>query len=168
MNYIKITMVLLIALSSFASPGQGRKAVKTPAPVKTILFVCEHGAARSTIAAAYFNKIAMEKGLKYNAVFRATNPDTALTQATKKGLMEDGFEIRNLKPVLLNHGDINTATRIITFDCSLPSKDSLSNRVHKWNGIPPISKDYRAARNEILAKILVLIAELGKKRKPEK
>jgi arsenate reductase (thioredoxin) len=44
-----------------------------------ILFVCEHGAARSTIAAAYFNKFAQQQNLDYVAVFRGTDPDTTLT-----------------------------------------------------------------------------------------
>jgi hypothetical protein len=32
-----------------------------------IVFVCEHGAAQSLIATAYFNKLAAERGLPYRA-----------------------------------------------------------------------------------------------------
>lgn len=168
MNHKKLLIGLLISFSSFTSFGQIKKTGKDTTSLHTILFVCEHGAARSTIAAAYFNKIAIEKGLKYKAIFRATSPDTALTSATKKGLIEDGFDTKNMKPILVTQSDINFADEIITFDCSLPTKDSLSNKVSKWNGIPPISKDYQAARNEIVSKVQVLIAELTKKRKKKK
>jgi protein-tyrosine-phosphatase len=42
---------------------------------KTIIFVCEHGAAKSVIAAAYFNRFAEQRGLNLRAAARGTNPD---------------------------------------------------------------------------------------------
>jgi arsenate reductase (thioredoxin) len=126
-----------------------------------ILFVCELGAARSTIAATYFNKLAKEQGLGYEAIFRATNPDVALKPATIKGLTEDGFDISNQVPKLVSQTDINSADQIVTFDCNLP--DSFSKPVTQWNGIPPISEDYNLARNQILEKVLQLINELTEK-----
>ena len=57
-----------------------------------IIFVCEHGAAKSVIAASYFNKLANEKGLNLQAIARGTNPDQTLSPKTVKGLMEDGLQ----------------------------------------------------------------------------
>src|SRR5215203_150065 len=128
-----------------------------------ILFVCELGAARSTIAAAYFNKLAKERGLGYGAIFRATNPDLALKPATIKGLTEDGFDIRNQAPKLVSQTEINSAVQIVTFDCNLP--DKLSRPVTQWNGIPPISENYDLARDQILEKVQQLITELTEKAK---
>ena len=49
-----LAMVLILA-------GQtDRPAAAAPA----VIFVCEHGAAKSLIAAAYFNKLAAERGMK--------------------------------------------------------------------------------------------------------
>ena len=42
----------------------------------SIVFVCEHGAAKSVIAAAYFNKIAAEHGLRERRS-RATSRGTS-------------------------------------------------------------------------------------------
>jgi protein-tyrosine-phosphatase len=36
----------------------------------TVVFVCEHGAAKSVIATTYFNKIAAERGLRAHASVR--------------------------------------------------------------------------------------------------
>jgi len=128
-----------------------------------ILFVCEHGAARSTIAAAYFNKLAGERGLKYRAIFRATNPDSALMPATVKGLTEDGFDVTNWTPTLVSQTDISSASQIVTFDCNLPG--SLSKQATPWNGISPISGGYNLARDQILEKVQQLINELTEKQK---
>ena len=128
-----------------------------------ILFVCELGAARSTIAAVYFNKLAKEQGLNYQAIFRATNPDAILKPATIKGLTADGFDVSNQAPKLVSQTDINSADQIVTFDCNLP--DRLSKPVTQWNGIPAISNDYSLARNQIVEKVQQLINDLAKKQK---
>jgi protein-tyrosine-phosphatase len=128
---------------------------------KEILFVCTHGAARSPIAAAYFNKIAKEQNLNYQATFKGTQPDSVLTNGTVKGLMKDGFNIKNWKPEIVSEYDINNAYRIITFDCKLPS-DIIPINVEQWNGTPAISKDYDKARNIIKVKVNQLIESLSK------
>ena len=132
-----------------------------------ILFVCEHGAARSTIASAYFNKLAEEQGLNYRAIFRATNPDSILMPATMKGLTEDGFDISQWTPKLVSQTDINSASEIVTFDCNIPISDSSSKPHVQWNGIPPVSKDYNLARDQIVKKVQELINDLAKKQKRE-
>ena len=132
-----------------------------------ILFVCEHGAARSTIASAYFNKLAEEQGLNYRATFRATDPDSTLMPATIKGLTDDGFDISNWTPKLVSQTDINSASEIVTFDCNIPASGSNSKPLAQWNGISPVSKDYNLTRNQIVEKVKQLINDLEKKQEKE-
>src|SRR3982751_846284 len=61
-------------------------AVKKPAP--TVVFVCEHGAAKSVLASQYFEQLAKERGLKIRAISRGTNPDKEVGPAVRKGLLE--------------------------------------------------------------------------------
>ncbi len=51
----------------------------------TIVFVCEHGGARSTIASLYFNKMAAYNHLPYRSIFRGLTPDPVITKETKEG-----------------------------------------------------------------------------------
>jgi arsenate reductase (thioredoxin) len=151
---------------SFVFFAVGQKSVEKNKDTKQIiLFVCEHGAARSTIAAAYFNKLAKEQGLNYIAVFKGTDPDTVLTPAIAKGLVKDSFDISGWTPKLVSGQDIKSAYKIVTFDCKLPTQDSVSIPAEQWNGIPAISKDYNIARNEIVEKVNQLITELPKTQK---
>jgi len=56
----------------------------------TVVFVCEHGAAKSVIATTDFNKIAAERGLHARAVYRRINPQTRNhTKAARPGLLLD-------------------------------------------------------------------------------
>src|SRR5688572_31524024 len=118
-----LSTLLLISLFSSSQSSTNTKKIKD---MPEILFVCEHGAARSTIASAYFNKLAEEQGLNYRATFRATNPDSTLMPATIKGLTDDGFDISNWTPKLVSQTDIKNAYEIITFDCNIPASDSSS------------------------------------------
>lgn len=165
---VTVTIIFIFSIGLFAV-GQ-KSTVKNKDTKKIILFVCEHGAARSTIAAAYFNQLAREQKLNYTAVFRGTDPDTTLTPGTAKGLVNDGFNISGWVPEQVTGLDIKNAYKVITFDCKLPLTDSASVNVEQWNGIPPISKDYTIARNQIAEKVNRLITELlqSKKKKHQK
>ena len=130
---------------------------------KEILFVCTHGAARSPIAAAYFNKLSKEQNLKYHAVFRGTEPDSLLTKETILGLKNDGFDVEDWKPKKVDLYDIKKAYKTVTFDCNLPTNND-SNQLsdEQWNGTPSISKDYNVAKDTIKEKVEKLIESLPK------
>lgn len=164
-NFYRNIILPALLLISVVSFGQKTKHNKKMKEVLVILFVCEHGAARSAIAAAYFNKLVKEQGLNYQAIFRGTDPDSVVSPSTKKGLTGDGFDVSNWIPKLVSQTDINSASQIVTFDCTLPVKDSTSKQVTEWNGIPAISKDYNLARNQIAEKVQQLIDKLAEKKK---
>ncbi len=124
-----------------------------------IVFVCTHGAARSPIAAAYFNKLAKERGLNFHASFKGTKPDKTLTKETITGLTKDGFDITAWEPSNVSTSDFDNAYGLITFDCSVPVDQQLSLR-QSWNGTPSISKDYKAARDNIRERVERLIDSL--------
>jgi arsenate reductase (thioredoxin) len=126
----------------------------------TIVFVCEHGGARSTIASVYFNKMAKEQQLPYESTFRAIIPDSAITKETRNGLEEDGFKVSSLTPAVLNATDVGLNTLLISLDCTIPAS---YQTYRAWNGIPAISTDYSTARNEIIKKLNELINELKNK-----
>lgn len=163
MKLIKFISVVLLIMTNSFSFGQ---TLKNDSSAKSIfLFVCEHGAARSTVAAAYFNKLANEKNLNYRAIFRGTDPDTSLTYETKKGLLKSGFDVKGWQPQPVTQYDINSASEIITFDCTLPMESDIEKLIYRWNGIPPFSKDFEVAKNQIVDKVTVLIKKLEQEKK---
>jgi hypothetical protein len=66
-------------------------AVQPAGTSTAVVFVCEHGAAKSVIATAYFNKLAAERGLPHRATFRGTTPQDDLSVRAVAGLKEDGI-----------------------------------------------------------------------------
>ncbi len=148
-----IKNIILSILLAFAFIGCQQKTTS-----KQIVFVCTHGAARSPIAAAYFNKLAKENDLNFNAVFRGTEPDNILTKETISGLTKDGFEIGNWKPKKVSNQDVEKAFKVVTFDCSVSSEKPAI--IEAWNGTPSISEDYTSARDVIKENVEQLIERL--------
>lgn len=119
---------------------------------KHIIFVCEHGAAKSIIAAAYFNKLAGEINSDTRAIARGTHPDQELSPKTITGLYADGLTPTESIPQKLTLADIESAQRIITF-CDLPEEYQNKVVIEKWGDVPPVSESYEKARDTILEKL---------------
>lgn len=118
------------------------------APDATVVFVCEHGAAKSVIASAYFNKIAAEKGLRARAVYRGVNPDPSLSATALKGLRDDGLTVPADNPSTMTQNDVDTASVIFAIGCTLPKHAVVSGKTDSWEDVPG-DKGYAAMRDAI-------------------
>ena len=118
----------------------------------TIIFVCEHGAAKSIVAAAYFNQLAQAMGLGLRAIARGTDPDERLSSQAVKGLSEDGLTPMEAVPQKLTEADLQSAQRVVTF-CELPAECRPGVAVERWEEIPPVSENYERARDAIVERI---------------
>ncbi len=131
-----------------------------------VVFVCEHGAGRSVIASAYFNKLVQEQQLNYQAVFRGLQPDSTLSADTKTGLAKDGFVVPNdWQPKALSNQDIERASQVVTLNCNVSGESTTSKPVQKWSEIPSITGNYEVARDSIYVKVKAYVAELKKSQK---
>jgi protein-tyrosine-phosphatase len=139
------------------SMGQGAVASEP-----TVVFVCEHGAAKSVIATAYFNKIAAERGLKARAVYRGVNPQAELSVGALKGLHEDGVQVQEQKPSSITQTDVDSATVIFAIGCTLPSSAAKSGKAGSWDDVPE-DRGYAAMRDAIKRHVEQLIDDLLKR-----
>lgn len=114
-----------------------------------ILFVCEHGAAKSILAAAYFNHFAAERELDVRAFARGTHPDSELSLATVQGLAGDGLTPTESVPRALTVEEVRSAQRIITF-CELLDTQTPQVSIERWESVPPVSENYQRARDVIV------------------
>jgi len=121
-----------------------------------VVFVCEHGAAKSIIAAAYFNKLASEKNLDVHAIARGTHPDSEISPKTIIGLQTDGLTPREATPEKLSLAEVESARQIVSF-CELPEEYQTNVPIEKWVDIPPVSENYEIARDAILEKMIQLM-----------
>jgi arsenate reductase (thioredoxin) len=130
----------------------------------TIVFVCEHGAAKSVIATAYFNKLAAERGLPYRATFRGTSPQAELSERTVAALRAEGIVVPAGKPMAIGEADIDGATHIFAIGCTLPDQARRSRKASDWSDVPE-DRGYASTRDAIVAHVKQLLDELQKTRR---
>lgn len=128
---------------------------------KKIIFVCEHGAAKSVIAASYFNKMAKERNLDYVAECRGTFPDSVVSPAIKDNLTKEKVFDPNTKPRKLQISDTAHVERIILFT-TLPPDLKTDIKTEDWSNIQNVDADYEKRRNAIVKKINELLDSLEK------
>lgn len=157
------TLVILCAVL-LSITVERAAAQRTPPPTASapaIVFVCEHGAAKSLIATAYFNKLAAERGLPYRATFRGTDPQEALSVRAVAGLKADGLTIPDGAPTAIGAGDIAAATHIFAIGCTLPAAATASGKSQAWSDVPDDS--YNAQRDAIVRHVKELLDDLQRR-----
>jgi arsenate reductase len=153
----RLSTVLILHAFAAGAAAQG----SAPAASPRIIFVCEHGAAKSVIATAYFNKIAAERGLPDRATYRGASPQAELSVSALKGLKEDGLPLPSVQPSPITTADVTGATHIFAIGCSLPAHAAASGKADSWDDVPD-DRGYAAQRNAIKKHVERLIDRLQK------
>jgi arsenate reductase (thioredoxin) len=162
-NIITHPVVLfVIVMFSLSVNGQAQDAVKETEQAPVIIFVCEHGAAKSIVSATYFNKLAKERHLNFRAIARGTNPDEEISPKVQEGLRNDGLTSSELVPKKISKADLAGARRVITF-CLLPDDYADNIKVEHWDDLLWVSEDYSKSRDRILERLSRLLEELKSK-----
>jgi len=94
-----------------ALPPARRRPPRQPAPKDRVVFVCEPGAAKSVIAAAWFERIAAERGVPFHAIARGATPQPSRSVASVAGLRGDGLVPQPASPRPLTSSAGTTSRR---------------------------------------------------------
>ncbi|MBE2272087.1 MAG: hypothetical protein IAE80_27880 [Anaerolinea sp.] len=127
---------------------------------QTILFLCPHNAAKSVIAAAYFNQLADESGLPFIADSAGTEPSDSVLPAVAAMMEQDGLDVSQFKPRLVTSDDYRTAARVISVGC-MPEALKDAGDVEYWDDVPMFSQNPEASRDAIRTHVQRLIAALA-------
>jgi protein-tyrosine-phosphatase len=128
---------------------------------RTVLFVCQHGAAKSVIAAAYFNHLARERGLPARATAAGTEPDPAVPPGVRAGLAAAGLDAGVGAPRALEPGEAAGAWRVVTLGCELGALAPPGVAVEAWDDVPAVSAGFERARDAIVARVGALLATVS-------
>lgn len=124
-----------------------------------VVFVCLHGAAKSVVAAAHFERLARARGLAVAALARGTEPDPDLSPAARRGLAAEGLDARPDRPRRVEPAEVAAASRVIAFGCDVGAP-AAGRAVEQWD-VPAVADGYAAARDAIVARVEALVASLA-------
>jgi protein-tyrosine-phosphatase len=156
--------MLIPVIILLAAAAGGQTAPQPAAP--QVVFVCEHGAAKSVIATAYFNKLARERRLPFRATFRGTTPQNELSVKAVEGLRADRVPVPEGVPRALDDRDIAGATHIFAIGCKLPERARASGKAGDWSDVPDVSEGYAASRDAIRRHVEQLLKDLQRHQLP--
>ena len=159
---IFLTVWLATLVFALSINGQTQDSGNQTEQAPVVIFVCEHGAAKSILSAAIFNKLAGERRLNLRAIARGTNPDPEISPKVAAGLSADGLASNESAPKKISKADLVGARRVITF-CALPDDYPGSIRVENWDEVLPAIEDYGKARDKLTERIGRLLEELKPK-----
>jgi protein-tyrosine-phosphatase len=124
-----------------------------------VLFVCLHGSAKSLIAAEYFNRLAVARGLPARATSTGTEPDDAIPPRVTQGLGADGIDVQGRQPRRPTQADVDGSVVVVTFACDLGDLASRAPRIERWDDVPAVSEDFKRARDVIVTHVTTLLED---------
>ena len=122
----------------------------------TVLFVCQHGSAKSVVAAHHLQALAASRGIALECLSAGVDPDDAILPHVVGGLTDDGLDVDGTRPRLFTRTLVDRATYIVSFACDLAPQAGATH-VITWDDIPAVSDGYALARDAIVARLQPLL-----------
>ena len=127
----------------------------------SVLFVCVHNAGRSQMAAAY---LAQLSGGSIDVRSAGSAPTDSINPAVAIAMLEEGIDISAQVPKLLTSEAVEVSDVVITMGCGDACPYFPGKRYEDWKLEDPAGQgieSIRSIRDEIRARVLALITELG-------
>jgi protein-tyrosine-phosphatase len=157
-----------VAVVALVAGGGPRVAAAAEQEAPLVVFVCEHGSAKSLVAASFFDRLAKERGVSARAVARGTAPDASVPAAVVELLRGDGFAVAAFQPRALKESDVSAAARVVAIGADLGKLGTQAGtRLQRWDDVPPFGQGYPQARSVIVGHVEALLRDLereGKRR----
>lgn len=128
--------------------------------MNTVLFLCPHNAAKSVIAAAYFNHEAQAHGLSWRADSAGTEPSERVAPIVVQMLAEDGLDVADFQPHLVTAESLQLSQRVISIGCTPDELRTANRPIEYWDDVPMVSQDPHGSREAIRRHITTLIQSL--------
>jgi arsenate reductase len=132
----------------------------TSADRATVLFVCVHNAGRSQMAAGLTRKLG---GDRIEVRSAGSDPAETVNPAAVAAMAEEGVDIADAAPKLLDVDAVRTADVVVTMGCGDACPVFPGKRYEDWELDDPAGKDLgavRGIRDEIRTRVETLLESL--------
>ena len=157
-----IVLGTAVALSMALAQGNGSTGTTAGTQKQpTVLFICPHGAAKSILASAYFQKAAKERGLNVRVETAGIEPQDAVSPVVTEHLERNGYTVPVTRPRAVTKEDLDQADVVISLGCDLSRLPVAPRSVQKWDDVPAPSEDLKGADEKIRRRVMALVEELA-------
>ncbi len=127
----------------------------------SVLYVCVHNAGRSQMAAAYTRHLS---GGAVEVRSAGSEPADQVNPSAVAAMAEEGIDITAERPKILTTDAVKVSDVVITMGCGDTCPIYPGKRYEDWELEDPAGKgvdSVRPIRDEIRARVLTLLSELG-------
>jgi arsenate reductase len=157
------SVVVGVVLATMVGAMVGWTVAAQQAATTSVLFMCPHGAAKSVLASAYFQRAAKERGLNVHVVSAGTDPDARVSATVASHLEKNGYELPVSTPRRVSAADIEKADIVVSIGCDPRDLPSPTHTLLKWDDVPSTTEDFSGADATIRQRVLELVDELVRK-----
>jgi protein-tyrosine-phosphatase len=126
----------------------------------TVLFVCVHNAGRSQMAAGYLQHLA---GDRVDVLSAGSQPADQVNPVAVEAMAEEGIDLGNREPRLLDDSTVRTADVVVTMGCGDACPFYPGKRYEDWVLDDPAGQgidEVRKIRDQIRRRVEQLVREL--------
>lgn len=121
-----------------------------------VLFICEHGYAKSLVAALHFERLAAARNLRVRAFARGVEAGAQVPPPIEQGLASDGFRVGAFAPARFTDAEVSQADFVVLISVA-PDLAGRTQGVLHWDDVSPLSENYERARGELVAHLTQLL-----------
>jgi len=155
-----LTAMLVTGAMSAAETQSTPSAATSPGKPPTVLFLCPHGAAKSVLASAYFQRAAKERGLNVRVDSAGIEPQERVPPIVTDHLTQNGYTVPISKPRAVTSADLAAADVVISIGCDVKGLAVKPGTLRQWDEVPGPSEDLAGADAAIRRRVVALIEEL--------
>jgi arsenate reductase (thioredoxin) len=156
----RLVMTIVAAGAMASGPAAQSQDTVAAARTPTVLFMCPHGAAKSVLASAYFERLAKERGLNVRVESAGTDPDLAVSPTVAAHLKRQGYAVPETTPRRVTSKAFESADVVISIGCDLSGLPEPRGKLIRWDEVPPLSEDFARADEAIRKRVTDLLEEL--------
>jgi arsenate reductase len=161
MRMFRTTTCAALALALMPAIPTGAQTAAKTKPT-TVFFMCPHGAGKSVLASAYFQKLAKERGLNVRVDSGGTEPDPAVGPPVVDHLTKNGIPVPITKPRLVTANDLATADIVVSLGCDLKGLPAPRGKLLTWDDVPGPGQDLAGSVDAIRKHAEALVDELAR------
>jgi arsenate reductase len=135
--------------------GQSLRGVTAPTRV---LFVCQHGSAKSVIAAELMRRFGAQRGVAVECQSAGIDPDASVPSHVVAGLAAEAIDVSSVRPQQVSPQLLARAEYVVSFGCDLPS--AYASKTLQWNDVPAVSDGFAVARDAIANRARLLLDDI--------
>jgi arsenate reductase (thioredoxin) len=159
------SFIVVLAVAAWTEQGRAQSTLgaidSDGRPAIAVLFLCTDGATESVVAAAYFQRIAADRGLNVRIDAVGMKPLVRIPASVMQHLKKNGYPPVTHPPRQATVRDLEVADVIVSIGVDVALLRP-RGQLKKWNDVPNLTAHFDRSADAIRERVRDLVDELSR------